>query len=108
MLCLDGDPELGISRWDSAHEADADLIVGNGAPRRGNPHGDWYCTRASISMIADYYGSNLSQDRISFYAYGGGVPEGDLGHGVGLWPNQGCTQGGGKNVMWWSTERRHR
>ncbi|MBI3960602.1 MAG: hypothetical protein HY328_17465, partial [Chloroflexi bacterium] len=102
MMCLDGDPEFGIHRWDSAHEADGDLVVGNGAPRRGNPHGDWYCTRASISMIADFYGSKLSQDRISYYAYGGGAPEGDLGHGIGLWPNQGCTQGGGKNVMWWA------
>ncbi|MCB0114354.1 MAG: hypothetical protein KDD84_09700, partial [Caldilineaceae bacterium] len=102
MLCLDGDPEFGIYRWDSAHEIDGDLIVGDASPVRGSPHDDWYCTRASISMIADYHGSKLSQDRISYYAYGGGVPEGDLGHGIGLWPNQGCTQGGGKNVMWWA------
>nr|HRJ41608.1 hypothetical protein [Caldilineaceae bacterium] len=102
MMCLDGDPETGIHRWDSAHEADGDLVVGDSPPRRGNPHGDWYCTRASISMIADYYGSKLSQDRISYYAYGGGAPEGDMGHGIGLWPNQTCTWGGGKNVMWWA------
>ncbi len=53
-------------------------------------------------MIAAYNGASLSQDRISFYAYGGGAPEGDLGHGIGLWPNATCTQGGAKNVMWWA------
>ncbi len=105
MLCLDGDPEFGPGRWDASHEVDGDRVVGNANPVRANVHDNWYCTRASISMLADYYGKGqkrLSQDRISFYAFGGGAPEGDLGHGRGMWPNQRCTQGGGKNVLWWA------
>jgi len=74
MLCLDGCPERGNSRWDAEHTA-------------WNIHDNMYCTRASIAMVAGYFGGNLSQDYISWYAYGQGEPEGDLGHGKGLWPN---------------------
>ncbi len=102
MLCLDGCPETGQGRWDSAHETDGDWTVGNGTPVRANDHDNMYCTRASISMIVAYHGGNLSQDRISYYAYGGGAPEDDLGHGVGLWPNQQSTWGTGKNVFDWA------
>ena len=102
MLDLDGSPETGQGRWDSAHETDGDLIIGNGAPIRANNLDNMYCTRASISMIVDYHGGNLSQDRISFHAYGGGTPEGDLGHGTGLWPNEQATHGSGTNVFDWA------
>lgn len=99
MLDLDGSSETGPGRWDSAHETDGDLIVGNGTPVRANNLDNMYCTRASISMIVAYHGGNLSQDRIAYFGYGGGPPEGDLGHGVGLWPNQLATQGSGINVF---------
>ena len=95
MLCVDGHSRTGQDRWDSAHENDGDWVVGNGTPLRSNPHDDNYCTRAAISMIVDFYGGNLSQDRISYYHYDGGAPEDDLGHGVGLWPDELCTFGSG-------------
>jgi len=102
MLCLDGHNETGQHRWDSAHENDGDWIVGNGTPIRGCRHDDHYCTRASIAMIVAYHGGNLSQDRISYYAYGKGAPEGDLGCGSGLWPNKLSSWGTGKNVFDWA------
>jgi hypothetical protein len=102
MLCLHGDPETGRGRWDSAHESDGDWTVGNGTPVRANAHDNNYCTRASISMIVAYHGGNLSQDRISHYAYSASVPEGELGHGIGLWPNEQSTHETGKNVFDWA------
>lgn len=69
MLCLDGDPETGNFAWDAPH-------TGRGI------HGRNYCVRASVSMIASYYGGQLSQDRISYETFKGGPPEGDLGHDV--------------------------
>ena len=95
MLCVDGHHRTGQDRWDSAHEDDGDWEVGNGNPLRSNAHDNNYCTRASISVIADYHGGSLSQDRISYYKYDGGPPEGDLGHGLGLWPDEMCTWGTG-------------
>ena len=83
MLDLDGSPETGQARWDSSHEDDGDHIVGNGTPVRANELDNWYCVRASVSMMASYYGGQLSQDRISYEIFGGGAPEGDLGHGRG-------------------------
>lgn len=74
MLCLDGCPEGGEDRWDIEHTV-------------ANDHDDWYCARASIAMAAQHFGGNLSQDYISYYAYGQGEPEDDLGHRRGLWPN---------------------
>lgn len=73
MLCLDGDPETGNSAWDRPHTS------------RGT-HGNAYCVRASMSMMASYYGGHLSQDRISYKIFKGGEPEGDLGHNVGVSP----------------------
>ena len=83
MLDLEGSPETGQARWDSAHEDDGDLTVGNGAPVRANELDNWYCVRASVSMMASYYGGSLSQDRISYHIFGGGDPDDDLGHGKG-------------------------
>jgi len=71
MLCLDGDPETGNFAWDRPHTS------------RGI-HGNMYCARASIAMMASYYGGRLSQDRISYEIFKGGEPEGDLGHNVGV------------------------
>jgi len=71
MLCLDGDPETGNSAWDRPHSS------------RGT-HGNMYCARASIAMMASYYGGHLSQDRITYEIFKGGEPEGDLGHDVGV------------------------
>ena len=87
MLDLDGDTETGQARWDSAHETDGDATAGNGIPVLANSHDNMYCTRASIAMLVAYHGGKLSQDRIAHYAFGGGPPEGDLGNGIGLWPN---------------------
>ncbi len=84
MLDMDGSPRFGEGRWDWAHEKeDGDLIIGNSAPIRANYLDDMYCSRAAISMIASFYGGHLSQDRIAYQMFGGGIPEGDLGHGVG-------------------------
>ena len=73
MLCLDGDEEDDTNSipWDAPHT-------------RRSDHGDSNCVRASISMMASYYGGALSQDRISYEIFKGGPPEGDLGHGVGV------------------------
>ncbi len=102
MLNLDGDPETGEGRWDSSHEDDGDCIVGNGTPRRVTRLDDMYCARASISMVVSYYGGHLSQDRISYEEYGAGEPKGDLGHGIGMWPNEHKTQGTGRNIFDWA------
>jgi len=102
VLNLDGDPETGQSRWDSAHEDDGDWTVGNGTPVRVSPLDNMYCTRASISMIVAYHGANLSQDYISYFEYGEGEPEGDLGHGKGMWPNGNLAAGTGKKAFDWA------
>ena len=86
LLCLEckalpcGD--TGTHSWDNEHKDAA------GNPVRGCPHDDTYCARASISMIASYFKGTLSQDRISYEGFGSGDPEGDFGHGVGMWPHR--------------------
>jgi uncharacterized protein YfaP (DUF2135 family) len=102
MLNLDGDPEAGQSRWDSAHENDGDWTVGNGTPVRVSPLDNMYCTRASISMIVAYNAGNLSMDYISYFYQGEGEPEGDLGHGKGMWPNGDLAAGTGKKAFDWA------
>lgn len=90
MLELDGSPETGQFAWD---EPDRD---GDGNPVRGTPLGNNYCVRASVAMVNDYYGGNLSQDRISYHVLeewsantrpntNDGVPENDLGYGRGMY-----------------------
>ena len=61
-----------------------------------------YCTRASISMLVAYQGGNLSMDYISYFYYGEGAPEGDLGHGQGMWPNGNLATGAGKKAFDWA------
>jgi len=69
MVCHAGDSETGSAPWDAPH------------PETGAPtaHGDTYCERASISMLASYYGGHLSQDRIAFEDYSR-EPVDQLGH----------------------------
>ena len=71
MLCLAGDPETGNLAWDRPHTS------------RGT-HGNMYCARASVAMMASYYGGHLSQDRITYEIFQDNAPEGDLGHNVGV------------------------
>lgn len=76
MLCLGGCPETGSDAWDVDHG------------QRRNAHDNMYCVRASVSMIASYFGGDLSQDRISYYLFGGGPAEEDLAHGAGTTAGQ--------------------
>jgi hypothetical protein len=81
MLCLDGCAQIGKHAWDVDH--------GSWDPSDPNDycaHCRNYCVRACIAMINGYRGGDISQDSISFYILGGGDPEGDLGHGRGLYP----------------------
>lgn len=48
----------GEGAWDAPHPED----------RRVVEHDDHYCQVASMSMIASYYGGDISQDRLSYYA----------------------------------------
>ena len=86
MLCLDGCQETGNSAWDGPH---ANM----------GTHGSGYCVRASMSMMASYYGGRLSQDRISYEIFKGGGPEGDLGHGRGVPPPPDLTE---TNTLSWT------
>lgn len=101
-LNLDGDPETGQSRWDLSHETDGDWTIGNGTPVHASTLDNMYCTRASISMLVAYQGGNLSMDYISYWYRGEGDPEGDLGHGKGMWPNGNIAAGTGKKVFDWA------
>jgi formylglycine-generating enzyme required for sulfatase activity len=56
--------------WDLWHPETGDL----------KRHGSNYCERASVSMLASYYGGELSQDRIAFEDYRGRANGDDLGH----------------------------
>lgn len=71
MLCLDRDSEEGSNPWDNEH-----VNIGE--------HGKKYCAHATLSMMASYYGSNISQDRIAYEYFKVDSPEGDLGHGQGV------------------------
>lgn len=74
LLCLQGCEYTGDAAWDDVH-------------LEHRLHGDMYCVRASISMIANYFNNKyanpkLSQDRITFQmTRGNGLgPEYDLKH----------------------------
>ena len=77
MVCRAGDNEtadVGTTQtkdapWDTPHPT-------TDGPK---PHGSNYCERASISMLASYYGGHLSQDRIAYEDFQGSTN--DLGHG---------------------------
>ncbi len=85
MLDLDGSSYIGEGRWDSSHEKDGNVVVGDGEPVLANDLDHNYCARASISMMVSFYGGRLSQDRISYELFGSyDSPEGDLGYGIGI------------------------
>ncbi|UCG66215.1 MAG: lamin tail domain-containing protein [Deltaproteobacteria bacterium] len=74
MVCLDGCPRDGDASWEDPH-----LLA--------SEHGDLYCSRASLAMIASLAGCTLSQDRISYYIFEeadpptrNGTEAGDLGN----------------------------
>jgi formylglycine-generating enzyme required for sulfatase activity len=77
MVCRAGDNEtdyVGDNRtrnapWDAAHPVNERKL-----------HGINYCERASVSMVASYYGGRLSQERIAYHDYAGTAN--DLGHGL--------------------------
>ncbi|MEM3731349.1 MAG: hypothetical protein QW667_03405 [Candidatus Bathyarchaeia archaeon] len=75
MLCLEGCPLYGPNPWDKPHQSLSD-------------HSSTRGISAVVSMIASYYGGNLSQDRIAYYVYAeysnDSIPEDDLGHKRGL------------------------
>ena len=98
MLNLGGDTECQVqenrgddpncrSRWDSSHEDDGDDELNIGNAIIASALDGMYCTRAAISMISNYYGGPLSQDRISYEAFKNDGVDLSLGHGKGLWPN---------------------
>ena len=74
MVCRAGDHETADveDEGDTLHKTlNApwdDLHPETGALKR---HGSNYCERASVSMLASYYGGKLSQDRIAFEDYKG-------------------------------------
>ena len=65
MLCLVGDSQSGDNPWNAAQ---IDMTE----------HSAGYSPQAALAMFASYYGSNLSQDRITYQIFNG-TPEGDLG-----------------------------
>lgn len=67
--------------WDNAHATAAAHVL-------GCEHCSWYCTRAVIAMINNYFGGDLSQDRISYELFfdDDPGPEADLGHNYGTLP----------------------
>lgn len=88
MVCMDGCPMEGDDSWEDPHPETLE-------------HGDMYCSRACLSMIAGLSGCMLSQDRITYFIFEEagsaclegpesghlGDPFGDLGHDLGTWPS---------------------
>jgi len=58
MVCINGCPMNGHCRWCTTHGMATDC-----------KHGDCYCTRASLAMLAQTGGCTLSQDRITYYLF---------------------------------------
>lgn len=80
MVCLAGDNETGAE----AGQPPAKLNAPWDAPHPGlgssKTHAKKGCARASVSMLAEFYGSNVSQDRIAYEDYKNA--ENQLGHGL--------------------------
>jgi hypothetical protein len=69
LLGLDGAPE-GDSTTDlpeNAWDAPAPCVTPPCVDDTKYMHGNMYCVRASIRMMASYYGGSLTMDRISYY-----------------------------------------
>ena len=70
--------ESGEHSWNAPHSGSVESI-------QKCPHCNTYCGRASVAMVNHYYGGNVSQDRVSYAAYGPALdPETELGHGKGF------------------------
>jgi Leucine-rich repeat (LRR) protein len=67
MLCNGGCKMSGDTAWDIPHDV-------------SKPHATNYCERAAVAMVASYYGSNVTQDRIAYEDYKGTTNE--LGHNL--------------------------
>lgn len=84
----------GSQRFNTLHRWDGPHVDGNGDPTFSwNGLDNWNCVRASTAMMNDYYGGNLSEDRISYHMFEDwsgtgatqlGVPENDLGFSSGI------------------------
>jgi hypothetical protein len=89
MLCLDGCHNIkGRCTWCEDHPEGQNCF-----------HGNSYCTRCSVSMMAAAGGKSLSQDRITYYLFEEAKtlsqaalaskhlndPYRDLGHTIGTW-----------------------
>lgn len=66
--------------WDNEHGTDSAHVA-------KCEHCSWYCSRAVIAMINNYFNGNLKQDRVSYELFFGtnAGPEADLGHNQGTW-----------------------
>jgi len=94
MLCFDGDPEGDptTNNPENAWDAPAPCTQPPCTDYTKYTHGNMNCVRASIRMMASYYGGQLTMDRISYHvfeenpssAHRDGLPTGDLGHNAGM------------------------
>jgi len=80
MLLLESENETGPHAWDRAHP-DFD---------ENDPADNTNCALASIAMVNQFYGGNLSQDRIGYYIFKDKVrgPERDLNYNAGFRDSQ--------------------
>ncbi|MHC4156358.1 MAG: cysteine peptidase family C39 domain-containing protein [Planctomycetota bacterium] len=65
-----GCPQTGTHCWDADHGSN------------GCNHEGWYCNAASIAVVTDYFGGNLSQDRITYKVFAWGNPVINLAHSL--------------------------
>ncbi len=65
MVCLDGCEMHGNCSWCTDHSQPS----GSDAVRTECEHGNKYCSRTCLAMIAASGGCSLSQDRISYYIF---------------------------------------
>jgi hypothetical protein len=54
LVCISGCPQTGAHAWDNDHGS------------KGCAHESAYCSQASIAVLTDYFGGNVSQDRLSY------------------------------------------
>lgn len=112
MLCLEFCDLAGVTPWDARHAACTCNPDGGGncnPPMRTNcnRHDNMYCARASVAMVNNFHGGDLSQDRISFEYYSPDFPgpDNDLRHGVGMFPSRMARGAGGvlgKDILEWA------
>lgn len=77
MLLLEEDADTGAHAWDNDH----------GALDPKDPADNMNCAQASVAMVNQFFGGDLSQDRLGYELYkvrSPGIPEEDLNHGSGF------------------------